>query len=174
MANEINSLFSSSGLMGLPERGKFSKETNVITVPTASVQGMSVTEVEILAGKSNVILWPRMLIVKKLAGAYGVAGIPANGLMLGYGSVADNIPIFPWGASPAFSLLVSAGEDITVSGQLFHNGAAAGLPFGTLAPLSVVGKKIAMRTITASPTGAGGNLRVKLFYDEIPIQFFDL
>lgn len=141
-----------------------------VAISNASVLSMAATEVDIIAGIAGFILLPRLTMITKAAGAYTVAGVTA--LIIGAGTVADNYPLTTWGGAPAFSLLVNASAQSDMSTGLLNNGVAGGIPFGVLPNLTTIdGKKIAFRTVGASPAGAGGALTVKMWYEKIPTSF---
>jgi hypothetical protein len=105
-------------------------------------------------------------LVKKAAGAYTVAGVTSA--LIGWGTVADNIPACPWTA-PSAGLLVAAGVQTDLGCTLLHNGVAAGVPFGVAGNVAALdGKPLALRTTGASPAAAGGDLTVKLYYELVP------
>jgi len=154
-----------------PAYGGIVLASSTVTVSQAEVQALATTEKDIVSGVTGFVLIPRLSLIAKAAGAYTVAGVTS--LLVGWGSVADNLPACAWGGSPAFSLLVSAGADDTVGCALLSNGVAGGIPFG-LFPSTAgrTGKKLAIRTTGASPAGAGGALSVRIYYEKVPDTFF--
>ena len=151
-----------AGFIGIGDR----KSTPVIEVSTARVQALNTTAVNIVNAVPNALLLPTGMIVRKLAGAYTVAGITAGGGMtMGWGTVADNKPCMPWDAGPGFSLLEHSDDCTYYIDGLIHNGFTAGLPFSVVPDVfSLINKPLAIRTLGASPAGSGGKLYLKCFY----------
>jgi len=134
------------------------------TISATQAQGLFGASLDFTLPMPGFVQLPKLVHVRKAAGAYGIAAVTAFQILSG--TLADNIPLFAITVSGFFD----AAGAMTSTGIATGNGLAAS--FGLLPNLDLIaGKALSLCTKGAALTGAGGELDITILYTVIPLTY---